>query len=153
MDFLSSDEPLNFESLLVSYAEDNVIYLNSDFRCYITNVNLLLKALRLAKRQVNGRVKHRRCVCTAGHGISFFSVLVKHFANGTLFNYLLNGDPKELDNFNVDVTLNFPAFDIYDVITAYHKVRQLKDQLINARNVIVINPFLTLYDSDSDSGL
>lgn len=154
MDFLSIDQPFRFQSLLTSFAEDHVIYLNEDFHCYLNNVNILLSALHLAHRLVNKRIQYRQCACTSQFRISFHHVLIKHFANKTLFHYLLNGDVKELDNLKVDVRINFSAFDIYDVITAYHKVRCLKEELINARNVIVVNPFLSVSDFDeSESSL
>ena len=154
MDFLSIDQPFRFQSLLVSFAEDNIIYLKEDFECYFNNVNILLNALHLAQRLVNKRIQYRRCACTSRCNLSFHHVLIKHFANRTLFHFLRNGDDKELDNLKVDVRINFSAFDIYDVITAYHKVRCLKDELINARNAIVVNPFLSVSDFDeSESSL
>ena len=117
MDFLTSEEPFDFESVLVSYAEDGVIYLNRDFKCYITNVDILLSALQLAKTLVCKRVAFRQCTCTTKHRLSFDSVLVKHFENKTLFQYLLHGDDMQLDNFKVDVMANFSAFDVHDVYT------------------------------------
>ena len=148
VDFLSIDQPFRFQSLLASFAEENVIYLNEDFRYYFKNVNILLSALSFAHRLVNKRVQYRQCAFTSRSCLSFHHVLIKHFANRTLFHYLLNGDDKELDNFKVDVRINFSAFDIYDVITAFHKARCLRDELINARNVIVVNPFLSVSDFD-----
>ena len=59
----------------------------------------------------------------------------------------------------MDIRIKFSAFDIYKVITAYQKVRNLKDGLINVRNEIVINPFPSTTDfedfinSDSDTNL
>ena len=127
VDFLSIDQPFKFLSLLVSFAEPNVIYLNEDFYCYFNNVNLLLSALYLAKRLSTKRVHRRQCECTSSYRRSFDHVLIKHFANRTLFHYLLNGDNKELDEFKIDVRINYSAFDVFDVITAYHKVKSLKD--------------------------
>ena len=143
----------------MSHVEDNVIYLNCDFSHYLINADTLLNSLRYAKCIVNKRVQFRQCVCTSIHRASFHSVLVKHFGNRSLFHYLRNGDENELDYFKVDIRINFSAFDICDVITAYHKVRILKDELVNARNEIVINPFLSATDfedfdtSDSDTDL
>ena len=154
MDFLSIDEPFKFQSLLVSFAEYGVIYLNEDFNCYFNNVNILLRALQLAQCLVNQRIQYRQCTCLSQQRLSFTDVLIKHFANRTLFHYLLNGDDKELDNFKVDVRVNFAAFDVYAVNTAYHKVRCFKDELISARNVIVVNPFLSTSDfDDSETSL
>ena len=147
------DTPYMFKTLLVSYAEDNVLYLNSDFECYVENSTILLKSLRLAKKQVSKRVKCRRCSCTSAHCEAFHTILLKHFGNTTLLDFLSNGDSKQLDNFSADVMLNFLSFDIYDVITAYHKVRHLKNDLLDAKDKIVVNPFLTVSDleaSDSD---
>ena len=44
---------------------------------------------------------------------SFDSVLVKHFENKTLFQYLLHGDDMQLDNFKIDVMANFSPFDVH----------------------------------------
>ena len=144
-----TDEPFRFQSLLVSFAEDGVLYLNADFQCYLINVNFLLSALYLAKALVSKRVQCHQCTCTSHYRISFRSALIKNFGDRTLFHYLLNGDDKELDNLKIDVRINFSAFDIYDVLTAYHKVRRLKNELIMARNLIVVNPFLSLSDLDN----
>ena len=118
----------------------------------------MLSALYRAKALVSKRVQSHQCTCTctSHYRISFRSALIKNFGDRTLFHYLLNGDDKELDNFKVDVRINFSAFDIYDVLTAYHKLRRLKNELIMARNLIVVNPFLSLSDldnTDSDCSL
>lgn len=158
VDFLSRDEPINFRSSLVSFAEPRVIYLNSDFSDYTTNVNVLLSALYAAKRLVSKRVTHRQCRCTSVHRSSFHAVLVNHFANRTLYSYLVNGDPSELDHFKMDIRCNFSAFSVIEVLIAYHKVRRLKEELVEAKRMIVINPFLSSSDFEddgdsSDSGL
>ena len=85
---------------------------------------------------------------------SFHSLLVHYFRNRTLFNFLLNDHENVLDKFKLAIRCNFPAFDANDVLTAFHKATLLKEDLIQAKRMIVINPFLSASDSDSDdSGL
>ena len=158
VDFLSTDEPTNFCSSLMSYAEPRVIYLNSDFNDLTTHVNVLLSALYCAKRLVSKRIAYRQCKCTVNYRIPFRTLLVNHFSNQTLFGYLVNGNRSQLDHFKMDVRCNFSAFSANEVLTAYHKVRHLKEDLAKAKRKIVINPFLSSSDFDdvgdsSDSGL
>ena len=149
-----SNEPFKFESLLLTYAEADVIYLNEDFDTYFHNINFLLSALHLAKRLTSNRVQHRQCFCYSRHRLSFTAVLIKIFSNTTLSHYLLNGDEMELDLLKYEIRINVSAFDFMDVITAFHKVKSFKKELINVRKVLVVNPFLTVSDfEESDDNL
>ena len=154
VDFLLSIERIEFASVLASFAEDNVNYLNEDFSCYIENVNFLLSALHLAKRLVGKRIQHRQCKCYSHHCLSFTAVLTKHFVNMTLSDYLIRGDDKELDLLKYDVRSNASSFNADDVITAFHNVKHFKKELIAARKLVVINPFASVSDFDeSDASL
>lgn len=149
-----SNAPFNFQSLLLSYAEADVIYLNEDFDTYFNNINFLLSALHLAKRLTSRRVQYRQCFCYSRQRLSFTAVLIKIFSNTTLSHYLLNGDEMELDLLKFEIRINVSAFDFMDVITAFHKVKSFKKELVNARKQLVINPFVTVSDfEESDDNL
>ena len=154
VDFLLSIERIEFASVLVSFAEDNVNYLNEDFRYYIENVNFLLSALYLAKRLVGKRIQYRQCKCYSHHRLSFTAVLIKNFGTISLSDYLIHGDDKELDVLKYDVRSNASSFNADDVISVFHKVKHFKKELIAARKLVVINPFLSVSDFDeSDASL
>ena len=60
----------------------------------------------------------------------------------------------ELDLFKYEIRINVSAFDFMDVITAFHKVKSFKKELINVRKLLVVNPFMTVSDfEESDDNL
>ena len=146
--------PFKFQSLLLTFAEADVIYLNEDFDIYFNNINFLLSALHLAKRLTSRRVQYRQCFCYSRQRLSFTAVLIKIFSNTTLSHYLLNGDEMELDLLKYEIRINVSAFDFMDVITAFHKVKSFKKELFNVRKLLVVNPFMTVSDfEESDDNL
>lgn len=154
VEFLLSADRIKFASVLASFAEENVMYLNEDFDNYFQNVNFLLSALDLAKRLVGKRIQYRQCKCYSRQRLSFTAVLIKNFTTTSLSDYLINGDDKELDNLKYDVRSNFSSFDSDEVISAFHKMKHFKKELIAARKNLVINPFISVSDFyESDASL
>ena len=72
----------------------------------------------------------------------------------SLSDYLIRGDDKELDLLKYDVRSNASSFDADENISAFHSVKHFKKELIAARKLIVINPFLSVSEFDeSDASL
>ena len=133
------NEPFNFQTVLLSYAEEGVTYLPSDFDPYLKHVYYLKYALHRAKRLVKHRLNLRDWSCTDPDKMSFSAVLIKTFSNRTLFDYLKYGTMTDLDYFDIDIFYHSAGFDAVEVITAYHNVKKLKSQIYAVRDKVVAN--------------
>ena len=140
VDFLSSSDPFNFEHLLLSYAEENAIYLSRDFRPIVENSYYLCNFFRKVRDRVKHRLNMRDCACTDPDKMSFSDLLIKTFENKTLYS-LLDGDLLEMDYFYMEIFRHHAGFDAREVLNAYHNVKKLKRQLYNVRDKLVINVF------------
>ena len=137
VDFLLCSDPFNFETVLLSYADENTRCTLSDFRPYLTNVSNLFNVLSYARDIVKRRMNFRGCDCTDSEKRSFRHVLIDNFSNRTIFHYLLFGDCFELDGFMVHVADHYTGFIPREVFTAYHNVRKLKDELTNVKEKLM----------------
>lgn len=141
MDFLTSEDPFNFQSELLSYAEDGGVYDVTAFKPYVYHAELLMDVLLRARQKVLKRVVVKKCKCASPAMESFDHVLEKTFSNKTLYAYLLNGDAMELDTLKIDIEIYNVSFDPIGTLTAYHKVRELIRQLKHVYDKLLINPF------------
>lgn len=137
MDFLLCTDPFNYEMVLSSYVEEDTSYRYVDFIPYLKNIHLLYDSLSAARKRVKRRMKQRDCICSTSEGKTFTTILYNTFQNRTLFDFLSSGDVYDLDIFDVDVFTNIHAFDVREVIIAFHNARKLRLQLYNVKESFV----------------
>ena len=132
-----TEDPFHFDYVLLSNIEKDNVFHHADFHRYVKNVDDLMDSITIARKHMKYRMATRDCICRLPEKMCFVDVLMKHFSNKTLFNYLYDGDVRELDMLDLDISNHHFGFDIREVFIVYHNVKQLQAELYNVRDVLV----------------
>lgn len=139
VDFLLSDDPFNYELVLLSYAEDGTSYEGGAFCKFYERTQRLLSILGTARDIVMKRVSHRQCQCADLPIQPFHTDLLSAFSNETLYTFLFSTDELHLDLLKIDLHHHAMSFPVKPVLIAYHNVRTLRVQLSKVVSKLNIN--------------
>ena len=132
VDFLFSDDPFHYETVLLAHVDPTQNFNYMPFCTMLKHIKMLRKHIDNVRSRIRKRLLNHHEKSNVHN--SFKSVLIETFKERTLFDYLMNGDPCELDFLFLDLLDNFPSFSFSEVVRAYHRLQMLYSQIDGVMN-------------------